>query len=1239
MRLLLGISCFLFLIGAAFGQTDRGTITGTVSDPTGAVVANAPIQVKNTQTGTVYTGATSATGNYTFPQLPPGTYEMTVAVPGFKNFIRQNIIVQVTQTVRIDAPLAVGAATESVTVSSETSLLKTESSDVSVNVTGDRMLNLGMLPIGNGFSSSHGVRNPMAVANLTPGTFFDPNLNIRVNGAPSNTESVRIEGQDATNGVVTFAQSETQPSVDAIQELSVQTSNYAAEYGQAGAGVFNYTMRSGTNQFHGSLYDYNSNEAYNAGQAYTHTRPKLRRNDYGGTIGGPVWIPKIYNGRDKTFFFFGYEAFREKNTITTQFPTVPTEAYRKGDFRTALTNRVVSGTRADPNGLLAMDGQIFDPFSESIALDGRRVRLPFAGNQLPQNAKYLDPSAQKVLALIPHPNVGGPDQLVNNYNNPFPTDRKTPIPSLKVDHSITSKAKISGYWSSTETAVQYCQPLCGSQGLPLPIEPTRGTFIESHTERINFDYTLTPTMLLHLGAGYQHNDFKDTSPVTDFDVLGQLGIKGATRSPKDGARFPQFSTFVGGNSTGGMNQMGPGAQSRSIEIKPTFVASISWVKDNHTFKFGGEARTEGYPTIGFTNNSGTLTINSDQTANPWFNDANVPLSGGSTGFPFASFLMGRVTTLTLSAPTDSRGGRKFLDFFAQDTWKVTRKLTLDYGLRWDYFGYSREQYGRTPDFSPTLPNATAGGHPGASIFEGDGPGHCGCNFGQNYYLAFGPRLGVAYQVNPKTVIRLGFGVTYSSTSGGGQGAAGATQTVDAPGFADPAIQLSGGYTEGVGGPLVAITWPDIRPDLFPTPGTFSGAPGVTDNNAGRPARQMQWSIGVQREILRDLVVDVSYVANRGNWWRTSSLNAYNALTPEFLKQQYGLDIYNAADRTILGAQIGQAAAGRFRNKIPFAGFPTNFTVQRALTPFPQFASSGAPGSFLGGSAGPLGKTWYDSLQSKVTKRFSHGLDLSYSFTWSKELQLGAENDGGGGQINDIFNRDTNKQLSSFSRPFWNILAFTYTTPKWGANPWMKYALSDWTLGTTLQYGSGQPIQVPTTAGNLTNLMQSLGRGTRAERVPGVPLFLQDLNCHCFDPAQAQVLNPAAWRDPGSTYDSTGKQTSYNGTFSPSAAYYNDYRYRRIPRETLAFGRIFRVTERVNFQVRMEFTNPFNRSQIPNPVAGTGALGSGNYLTKISTKLADNGLNVNNSGFGAIATLPGNAVAGERTGLLVGRLTF
>jgi hypothetical protein len=321
----LSLACLLLSI-AVFAQTDRGTVTGTLTDPAGAVVAAAPIELKGAETGTAYPTVSSATGNYTFTQIPIGTYELSVTVPGFKKYLRQNIRVQAAQTLGLDITLEVGAANESVTVNAEVSLLRTESSDVSVNIQGSLLTSLPILPIGNGFSSSHGVRNPMAVANMSAGTYFDPNSQIRVNGAPSNTESVRVEGQDAVTNVAGASfQSQVQPSVDAIQELSVQTSNYAAEYGQAGSGVFNYTIKSGTNQFHGSAYDYFSNEFLNAGQSYTKVRPKQRRQDWGFTIGGPVWIPKVYNGHDKTFFFYNYEQFREKGIINTAFATVPTD--------------------------------------------------------------------------------------------------------------------------------------------------------------------------------------------------------------------------------------------------------------------------------------------------------------------------------------------------------------------------------------------------------------------------------------------------------------------------------------------------------------------------------------------------------------------------------------------------------------------------------------------------------------------------------------------------------------------------------------------------------------------------------------------------------------------------------------------------------------------------------------------------------------------------------------------------
>src|SRR5579864_6866626 len=294
------VCCFLTAVSLV-AQSDRGTITGTVSDPAGAVVPNAPIQARNVETGVVYDSASSTTGNYTIPQLPVGTYEVTVTVSGFKKYTRTGLTVQVAQTSRVDISLEVGSATESVTVSAEASLLKTESGELSHTVSLNQLTDLPL------FVVTGGIRNPNQVMNLIPGTYSAGD--IRVNGAPANSQSYRIEGQDASNSGLPSFPSQNQAGVDAIQEIAVQTSNFAAEYGEVGGGVLNVTMRSGTNQYHGSGYEYFVNEFLNAGQPYTddgtghNIRPRTRRNDFGYTVGGPVWIPKVYNGRDKTFFF------------------------------------------------------------------------------------------------------------------------------------------------------------------------------------------------------------------------------------------------------------------------------------------------------------------------------------------------------------------------------------------------------------------------------------------------------------------------------------------------------------------------------------------------------------------------------------------------------------------------------------------------------------------------------------------------------------------------------------------------------------------------------------------------------------------------------------------------------------------------------------------------------------------------------------------------------------------------
>src|SRR2546421_6747345 len=356
-RLLVGICILLATASMSLSQSDRGTITGTVSDPTKAVIPGAGVVATNSETGAKYETISTETGNYALPQLPPGSYALSVELPGFKKYVRQGITVLVAQTLRIDVPLEIGAATDEVTVNADAPLLRTESSDVSHNVAASRLDELPLLGIGGTLSGSAGIRNPYAMVQLIPGSTWTPNSLVRLNGTPANTQSFRIEGQDASNTGTPGVPAQSQPGVDAIQEVAIQTSNYAAEYGQVGGGVFNVTMKSGTNQIHGTVYDNFVNEAFNAGNPFTtgkpNTRPRARRNDYGGTVGGPI-------RRDKTFFFFNFEQFRETQYVNNQFQTVPTAAYRNGDFSSAIPKspKVIG---VDPLGRQMLEGMIYDP--------------------------------------------------------------------------------------------------------------------------------------------------------------------------------------------------------------------------------------------------------------------------------------------------------------------------------------------------------------------------------------------------------------------------------------------------------------------------------------------------------------------------------------------------------------------------------------------------------------------------------------------------------------------------------------------------------------------------------------------------------------------------------------------------------------------------------------------------------------------------------------------------------------
>ncbi len=1183
-RLFLIATAFLTLTISADAQSDRGTITGTISDPAGAVLASAPVEIRNIENGAVYQAASSATGNYTLPQLPVGQYELSVSVPGFKKYVRQGLTVGVAQTFRVDVVLEVGSATESVTVTDAAPLLKTESGELSHTFSTSTMNNLPVLSIGTGVSAS-GIRSPYSVVQLLPGANFNGDANVRINGMPSNSQAMRIEGQDATNGWYS-AQSQTQPSMDAVQEFAVQTSNFAAEFGQAGGGVFNLTMKSGTNQFHGTAYNYFVNEALNGGTPFTSDgngnllRPRQRRNDFGFTLGGPVLIPKLYDGHDKAFFFFNWEQYRETTVTNNVSTTVPTAAYRAGDFRAAQTNRNVA---TDGLGRPVLENSIYDPLTDRVEADGLRYRNLFPNSTIP--ISRFDPVAVRVQNLIPAPHTTG---LINNFLPSFTNPRRTTIPSFKGDYQISAKSKISGFWSLNR---QYTP---NTNILPEPIRGGLPMQISSKTSRINFDQTITPTILLHVGAGLLAT--RIWQPHNRLDPVALIGLRGTNND-----LFPNMSGMSnaqGGNAT----TMGPGQDINLTYYKPTGNVSLTWVRGNHTMKFGGEVMVNGYINANGTYANGYLTFSATQTGQSALNGVNL---AAQPGFNYASFLLGGVNNGTTAVRSVTRFGAHSLSGFAQDTWKVTRNLTVDYGLRYDYAHYLNEGRGYYGVFSASTPNPVASGRLGAVAYEGYGGGRCNCKLAKNYPFAWGPRLGVAYQITPKLVMRAGVGINYNKTDDNNIGFSSGSQFLySTPSYGDPAYNMRDGLP-------YKISFPNFDPGQYPLPGTTASIPQLMDPNSGRPARQVQYSFGLQRELGQNLVVEAAYVGNVGAWWNAADLLGLNSNQPGELAKS-GIDITRAADRAVMSAPLLSSIARQRGFGAPYSGYPMGSTVAQALRPYPQFEG------LTNNHWVPVGNTWYNSLQAKATKRFSHGLDFSANFTWQRSMVRGVEDKfgrGGGVFINDPFNRVNQKVLSAYDQPFQLVFSGLYTTPGFNSTSRLMKTLSlaakDWQVGGLLRYTSGMPILVPQAT---TSLNTYLFQQTVMNRVPGEPLFTADLNCHCFDPNTTFVLNPKAWVNPPL------------GQYGVSSAYYTDYRQQRRPQENISLARNFRIREGMTFQIRAEFTNIFNRTQINNPTS-TNALAT-------QTKTASG---QTTAGFGFINN--GTVFRTPRQGTLVARFQF
>ncbi|HWB85414.1 MAG TPA: TonB-dependent receptor [Bryobacteraceae bacterium] len=1194
MRLSVSI-CALLLVAAAFAQNDRGTITGTVQDQALARVPNAAVVVTNTATGTEFRTVTTDTGNYTVPSLPAGVYEVSVQATGFKKATHEDVEVQVAQTDRIDFTLQVGSATETISVTAEAPLLKTESGEQSTIITGETINDLP-LNFGGGGGSVGAIRSPYSFNVLSPGVSGSGGPNngdtANVNGLQASTFRVQVEGQDATSqNDIGWTSTVSQPSVDMIQEFSLQTSNFAAEFGQIGGGLYNFTTKSGTNQLHGTGYEYFTNEDLDAYRPFTYQNPRSRKNDFGGTVGGPVYIPKIYDGRNKTFFFFNLEIYRNVVNTAGNYITLPTAAMRNGDFSALLTGKQLGTT---PQNSPILENTIYDP-GTARNVNGQIVTDPFPNNMIPQ--AQFDPVAVKIQSLIPAPTNGG---LTNNWAQIAGNYKRQMIPAFKIDELLPDSSRVSLYFSKQTT-----NQLTSPDGLPDPITAVRVQAIYGTTARLNYDKSLSPTFLLHVGAGVQRFHNPDSSPpsVLQYDAAGQLGFAGSATSP---AGFPRINGFTGAALGGGSSvNFGPSNANSYFDTAYTSSANATYIRGNHTYKLGAEWRLNSWTDRNSRGAQGILNFSPNETGLPYLQSSSI--GGGTVGYAYASFLLGLADTASVNAVQDPQWRKQAWGLYLQDTWKVTPKFTLDYGLRWDVQSEGHEIHYRTSMFGPTTPNPSAGNLPGALIYEGYGDGRCNCQFTKTYPYAIGPRLGAAFQLDDKTVIRGGFGISYGQvptyfyiTNGALLGVGFNQIAFSSPSFGTPGAILKNGLQYDHSQLYTA----SLSPGLVPYPNQLNSPNYYLDPNGGRPSRIAQWSIGVQRQLTKDLMAEASYVGNRGAWisqpsaiFATNTLVNLNAINPATFTA-LGIDPSTTAGQNLLLSTFASGTPQKAGFGLPYAGYPLSATLAQSLRPYPQFGNIPLVWA-------PLGDSWYNSLQAKVTKRYAHGLTLAAAFTWSKSESLP------GGTVNNVFNRSVNKSITNFDQPFIFNVGYTYEIPRAGQERVLKAVTGGWTLGGLLEYASGAPIASPTATTNMNSLFFQT---TLMNRVPGVPLYLKDLNCHCIDPNKDFVLNPAAWQNPPA------------GTWGTAAPYYSDFRYARRPAEQMSLSRTFRIREKKTLEVRAEFFNIFNRTYLANP-----------SLTAPTQPQAKDNTGKPTSGWGYINST--SLYSQPRNGQLVARFTF
>ena len=1166
-RFSLVILAFAFARHTLAQSGGKGTIEGTVSDFSGALVRNAEVTAKQNTTGVSQSQKTTGAGFYALSSLNPGVYTVTVTAPGFETYMQENVTLDALQVLGLNATLKLGAASETVTINSAPPPLDTTNATIGNTMENESYealpLNMGGAP-----------RDPTAFVFLTAGVASSSAPYGGFNGGQGFYNENYLEGIPVTNAAAAgggnTANVSRGASVDAIDQFQVQTTGTSAAF--QGQGVENYTMKSGNNQFHGRAFEYFRNTVLDTwgflskskinpatGSA---TKPIERQNEFGGTFGGPI----VHN---KLFFFFSYDGQRYLVDANPSYVSVPTVAERAGDFRLFGQN-------------------IYDPATTSCNVSGSAcTRTQFVSDSsnagIPAGTPNVIPTTRFSPEMIYYQNLiplPTNSAQTNNYLAGFPTGFTYYKYSIKVDYDLTKKDRVSFvFLTGNRSALPAC---CDGAGLPPPFTATVGNFQTFPTAIVEDTHIINDHWINQFKYAFVRSESLSTNPAEGNPSYAATAAGIANVLPGQASQAAPRIGFSGNNAPASLGGTSNSNNEGNSEYSNSFILfdTMQLVKGRHSMSFGGQYEwLEDNDTTITTGTYLNLNYSSTETANFTANTVT-PIT--TTGASYASYLLGAVDNY---AEQDNRAyittGARYFAFspYFQDDYKLNKRLSLNLGIRWDIYSPFHEVQNRLSFLDPNAINPITG-TPGVLTYAGNGAGSCHCTSPISIPLKnIGPHVGFAYAAAPKTVIRGAFTIAFNHDGGVG-GRNGARQGPSGAGFSSGNNTPSpDGYSPALYLNATNHALPTFAaPAPTPTFGTgYTTAPGYNVAGQGltyvdpylskRPPYYENYNFGVQQEFLQQMVLSLDYTGSKGLFLETGMGNGPNSdqLNPSY----YFLG--NLLSSPANATNIAKAQAILPSYHLPFPNYGPTFTIGQSLRPFAQF--NGITDVY-----GDFGKSSYNALQVVISQKPRNGLSYTLNYTWSKLI----DNTGTG---RTSYNHQYEHSLSLYDHPQ-NISAYmVYAEPFGRGNHFVDKLIKGYLVSGIYTFTSGTPLAVVSSgcvtfaagtcepninpADATARINGNYGRGTTAATLSSVPYI-----------ASGAFVTPPAY-----TFG-TAVRTSPFGLLGPGGYNVN-----------ASLRRTFGIFEKLNLMMEIDAFNLTNRTNFSNP---STTLGSTSFGTITST---------------------------------------